>query len=178
MTPAPDGSTDRQDDTRDDTSDDTSDDTRDDRDESESEKLDRNWGELLQELRITQTGIQLLAGFLLTLPFTQVFPTLDDGQQGLYLALVVIAGVALGVNMTPVMLHRRVFGAHVKQRVVALGHVMTQIVMAAIALLVVGMTTLIFSVVVSWAAGVIAGLALAAALATLLVVVPWRLEPR
>jgi hypothetical protein len=182
MTPAPDGTTDhlddgRPDDSRDDSRDDTGDETGDDRDESESEKLDRNWGELLQELRITQTGLQLLAGFLLTLPFTQVFTTLDDAQQALYLALVVIAGIALGVNMTPVMLHRRVFGAHVKQRVVALGHVMTQVVMAAIALLVVGMTALIFSVVVSWPAGVIAGVALAAALGVLLVVVPWRLEP-
>ena len=49
--------------------------TDDDRDESEDERLDRNWDELLQELRITQTGLQLFSGFLLTLPFTQVFAT-------------------------------------------------------------------------------------------------------
>jgi Family of unknown function (DUF6328) len=121
----------------------------DDRDESHSEKLDRNWDELLQELRITQTGLQLLSGFLLTLPFTQVFPTLDDGQESVYLALVVIAGIAVGANMTPVMLHRRVFREHRKDRVVAVGHTMIQVVMAAIALLIVGMVLLIFSVVVS-----------------------------
>src|SRR3954466_8767107 len=91
-------------------------DAGDDRNESESEKLDRNWDELLQELRITQTGLQLLSGFLLTLPFTQVFAGLDDGQTWLYLALVVIAGIAVGVNMTPVMLHRRVFREHRKDR--------------------------------------------------------------
>ena len=51
------------------------------RDESEDERLDRNWDELLQELRITQTGLQLLSGFLLTLPFTQVFGGLDDGRR-------------------------------------------------------------------------------------------------
>lgn len=149
-----------------------------DRDEAESEKLDRNWGELLQELRITQTGLQLLSGFLLTLPFTQVFPTLDDGQKSLYLALVVIAGVAVGVNMAPIMLHRRVFRERRKDRVVALGHVMIQVVMGAVALLIVGMSVLIFSVVATWTAGILAGAALAVVLAFLLVVVPRRLERR
>ncbi len=153
-------------------------DGEDDRDESESERLDRNWDELLQELRITQTGLQLLSGFLLTLPFTQLFPTLDDGQTWLYLALVVIAGTAVGVNMTPIMLHRRVFREQLKDRVVAVGHAMIQVVMAAIALLIVGMAVLIFSVVVSWTAALIAGGALALVLGTLLGVVPKRLESR
>jgi Family of unknown function (DUF6328) len=150
----------------------------DDRNESESEKLDRNWDELLQELRITQTGLQLLSGFLLTLPFTQIFPTVDDGQKSLYLALVVIAGIAVGVNMTPIMLHRRVFREHRKDSVVAVGHAMIQVVMAAIALLIVGMAVLIFSVVLSWGAGIIAGAALAVVLVTLLAVVPQRLGSR
>jgi hypothetical protein len=153
-------------------------DGEDDREESESEKLDRNWDELLQELRITQTGLQLLSGFLLTLPFTQVFPTLDDGQTWLYLALVVLGGIAVGVNMTPIMLHRRVFREHVKDRVVAVGHALIQVVMVAIAMMIVGMAVLIFSVVVSWTAGLVAGAALTLVLGTLLGVVPKRLEPR
>jgi hypothetical protein len=152
-------------------------DRSDDRDESESEKLDRNWDELLQELRITQTGLQLLSGFLLTLPFTQVFPKLDHGQKSLYLGLVVVAGIAVGVNMTPIMLHRRVFRRHLKDRVVRVGHVMIQVVMTAIALLIVGMTVLIFSVVSSWLAGLVAGAVLAVVLGSLLGVVPQRLEP-
>lgn len=148
------------------------------RDESPAEKLDRNWGELLQELRITQTGLQLLSGFLLTLPFTQVFATLDDGQKGLYLALVVVAAVAVGANMTPVMLHRRVFGEHVKNRVVVVGHVLSQVVIGAIGVLLVGMGMLIFSVVVDWTAGIVAGVCLAVVLVALLAVIPKRLEPR
>jgi hypothetical protein len=150
----------------------------DDRNESENERLDRNWGELLQELRISQTGLQLLAGFLLTLPFTQVFSSLDGPQQGLYLTLVVIAGVAVGANMTPVMLHRRVFREQRKGRVVQVGHVMVQVVMAGIALLVVGMSLLIFSVVVSWIAGFIAAASLGVVLVVLLVLLPQRLDPR
>jgi hypothetical protein len=147
------------------------------RDESEDERLDRNWNELLQELRITQTGLQLLSGFLLTLPFTQVFGGLDDRQKALYLTLVVIAGVAVGLNMTPVMLHRRLFGEHVKGRVVGVGHVVAQIVIAAIAVLVVGMATLIFSVVVSWTAGIVVAAFLVIVLGALLGVVPTRLDP-
>jgi hypothetical protein len=149
----------------------------DDRDESPDERLDRNWDELLQELRITQTGLQLLSGFLLTLPFTSAFAGLDDRQKALYLTLVVIAGIAVGVNMTPVMLHRRVFGEHVKERVVAVGHVLSQVVIAAVAVLVTGTAALIFSVVASWTAGILVALGLAVVLGVLLGVVPARMQP-
>jgi Na+/phosphate symporter len=149
----------------------------DDRDESPDERLDRNWDELLQELRVAQTGVQLLSGFLLTLPFTQIFPSLDHGQKGLYLGLVVLAGITVGINLTPIMLHRRVFGDHVKERVVAVGHVLSQVVIVAIALLIVGTVTLIFSVVTSWTVGFVAGAGVAVVLAALLGVVPQVLEP-
>jgi ABC-type molybdate transport system permease subunit len=148
------------------------------RDESPDEKLDRNWDELLQELRITQTGLQLLSGFLLTLPFTQVFSGLDHAQKVLYLSLVVLSGVAVGTNLTPVMVHRRVFGDHVKDRVVELGHVLSQVVIGAVALLIAGTATLIFSVVAGWAAGLVVGLVLVAVLTALLVGVPTMLTPR
>ena len=51
------------------------------RNESAVEKLDRNWMELLQELRVLQTGVQILAGFLLTLPFQSRFETLDESPR-------------------------------------------------------------------------------------------------
>jgi hypothetical protein len=150
----------------------------DDRDESHDERLDRNWDELLQELRITQTGLQLLSGFLLTLPFTTVFAGLDSRQKALYLTLVVVAGIAVGLNMTPVMLHRRVFAQHVKERVVSVGHVMSQVVIAAVAVLVVGISTLIFSVVESWTAGILVALGLTLVLGALLGVFPQLFRPR
>jgi hypothetical protein len=76
------------------------------------------------------------------------------------------------------MLHRRVFGDHVKERVVAVGHVLSQVVIAAIALLIVGTVTLIFSVVTSWTVGFVAGGGVAVVLTSLLGVVPRVLEPR
>jgi hypothetical protein len=150
----------------------------DDRHESHDEKLDRNWADLLQELRVAQTGLQLLSGFLLTLPFTQVFGRLDDAHKALYLVLVVLAGLAVGLNLTPIMIHRRLFGDHVKERVVEVGHVVSQVVIGAIALLIVGTATLIFAVVVSWTAGIVAGAGLAVVLVVLLGVVPRALEPK
>jgi hypothetical protein len=122
----------------------------DERDETEDEKLDRNWNDMLQELRVVQTGVQLLSGFLLTLPFTQRFGDLDVWQERLYLALVLTAGLAIGVTLTPVMVHRRVFGQHVKERVVAAGHAFLQVVMVLLALINVGISTLNFSVVPRW----------------------------
>lgn len=142
------------------------------REESREERLDRNWNDLLQELRVVQTGVQLFAGFLLTLPFTQAFGALDAGQKVLYLTLVVVAGLAVGTTLTPIAVHRLVFGDHEKERPVKIGHELVQVVIGAIAALIVGGATLVFSVVAGWLVGILAGLCLAAVLTTLLVVVP------
>ena len=69
-------------------------DPHDGRDETESERNDRNWTEILQELRVIQTGTQILTGFLLTLTFQQRFTALDQYQVDTYLALVTVAIVA------------------------------------------------------------------------------------
>ncbi|MCA1480743.1 hypothetical protein I6F37_38100, partial [Bradyrhizobium sp. NBAIM08] len=92
------------------------------RDETEAERLDRNWNDILQELRVMQTGTQLIAGFLLTLPFTMRFAELDAFEEDLYLGLVLLAGLTLALLLTPVAIHRRLFGEHVKGRLVTAAH--------------------------------------------------------
>jgi thiosulfate reductase cytochrome b subunit len=77
--------------------------------ETESQRLTRNLNELLQELRVTQTGVQILTGFLLTLPFSQRFGTLDDLQKGAYLAILCGSVVATGLIIAPVAFHRVLF---------------------------------------------------------------------
>jgi hypothetical protein len=144
----------------------------DERNETQDEKLDRNWNDMLQELRVVQTGVQLLSGFLLTLPFTERFGDLDVWQERLYLALVLTAGLAVGATLTPVMVHRRVFGQHLKGRVVAAGHAFLQVVMGLLALIIVGISTLIFSVVRDWAEALVVTAAIGAVLVGLLLVVP------
>jgi len=68
------------------------------RDESEEERADRNLGELLQELRVAGLGVQVLFGFLLSLPFTNRFTHLSPGQRNLYLATIVLAAVATALE--------------------------------------------------------------------------------
>jgi hypothetical protein len=69
--------------------------------ETETERLDRNWSTLLQELRVTQTGVQLLTGFLLTLPFQQRFDRLDELMRGVYAATVACSVAATLALVAP-----------------------------------------------------------------------------
>lgn len=121
--------------------------------ETEQERLDRKWTDVLQELRVMQTGVQLLAGFLLTLPFQPVFADLDVVQETLYLSLVVVAGATTLTMVTPVVIHRRLTGQHVKERVVAAGQVALRVAVAGVGLLVVGLMAFIFDVVAGRPAG-------------------------
>ena len=85
-----------------------------DRHETDDERADRNWEDLLQELRVTQTGIQLLSGFLLILPFQSRFEDLDAFQVDWYLGLLLLALVIVALLLTPVGMHRRLFRQRVK----------------------------------------------------------------
>lgn len=118
------------------------------RNETEDERLDRKWNDLLQELRVMQTGAQLTAGFLLTLPFTDRFEDLDDFQVRVYLTLVLLASATTALVMSAVAVHRRLSGSNVKERVVVAGHRLTIGVLTTISLLLTGMVLLIFDVVV------------------------------
>jgi len=145
------------------------------RNETEEERLDRKWGDLLQELRVMQTGAQLTAGFLLTLPFTTKFPTLDDFQTGLFLVLVVVAALTTATVITPVAVHRRISGQHVKERLVETAHRLVGIGLSLLAVLVTGIVVLIFDVVAGRTVALLVGAAVAAILAGLLVALPLRL---
>ena len=89
-----------------------------DRDESEDEKADRRYNELLQELRVAQTGVQFLFAFLLTLAFTQRFPQITDFQLTLYVVTLVATAVASALLIGPVPFHRIVFRRGLKPRLV------------------------------------------------------------
>jgi len=77
--------------------------------EDESERLTRNWDELLQEIRVTQTGVQILTGFLLTVPFSQRFESLDDSQRTTFLIVLSGAVITTGLVVAPVAFHRILF---------------------------------------------------------------------
>lgn len=142
------------------------------RDETEEERADRKWGDLLQELRVMQTGVQLTAGFLLTLPFADAFDDLETGQTRAYLGLVVLSAVTTALVLTPVAVHRRMSGHHAKDRVVAVAHRLAQAALGFVALLVICITTFIFDVVADRPSALIAGGAMAVVAVLLLVVLP------
>ncbi len=86
------------------------------RDESEPEREDRNLMELLQELRVAGLGVQVLFGFLLSLPFSVRFPKLDQAQRGLYLVSLTMSALSTILLCAPVAYHRMVFRMHRKAR--------------------------------------------------------------
>jgi hypothetical protein len=144
----------------------------DDRHESRDERMDRNWMELLQELRVSQMGVQILSGFLLTLPFQQRFAGLGTYERTLYLVTVVVACVATMLLITPVAIHRALFRRHRKEQVVAAADRLARAGLATLALAVTGVMTLVFTVVLGDAEGVVAG-----ALLLLALVVFWWFVP-
>ncbi|MYR44255.1 hypothetical protein GTW67_20070 [Streptomyces sp. SID5910] len=88
------------------------------RDETEEERADRMWTELIQEVRVAQMGVQILFGFLLTVVFTPKYDDLSDVNQTIYLVTVVLGAVTTGALIGPVSLHRLVSGRRVKPQAV------------------------------------------------------------
>src|SRR5690606_13909285 len=97
-------------------------DPHDTRDETEVERWDRNWNEMMQELRVTQTGTQILTGFLLALAFQDRFTELSSFQLTWYLILVGLAGLSTALGLSPVVLHRTFFNKRMKAHVVTVGN--------------------------------------------------------
>ena len=140
--------------------------------ESQHERLQRNWAELLQELRVTQTGIQLLAGFLLTLSFASRFTTLDSTQEAVYLAIVLDAFAATGLLVAPVALHRGVFRRQHKEWLVVVAHQLARAGLALMSLAFAGAVWLVYDVVVGSPASWVASLGLFVFLVAMWFVLP------
>lgn len=128
-----------------------------DRDETESERLDRNWGEILQELRVVQTGTQILTGFLLAIAFQQRFEDLDGYQVAVYLVLVCMAALATLLALTPVSMHRALFRQRAKDELVETGNRLLIATLVAVLLTLAGTAMLIFDMVVGNGAGAVVG---------------------
>jgi hypothetical protein len=145
------------------------------RNETEAERLDRKFDDLLQELRVMQTGTQLTAGFLLTLPFQSRFDDLDDFQRTTYLVLVVLAAVTTLLLLSPVAIHRRLSGEHVKGLVLAAAQRLMTAAMTTLSLMIVGIIFFTFDMVIDRPVAVVAGVGIGALVAVLLLWLPIRL---
>ncbi len=90
--------------------------------ETEKERWDRNFADLLQELRVTQTGIQILFAFLLTLPFSSGFPQVTQFQKDTYVVALLSAAGATAMIIAPVAFHRALFRQGRKPELVRFAH--------------------------------------------------------
>jgi O-antigen/teichoic acid export membrane protein len=128
-----------------------------DRDETEAQRLDRNWASLLQELRVAQTGVQLLTGFLLILPFQPRFAQLDVVVRIVYLVTVTCSIGATVLLVAPVSMHRVLFRKHRLKTLVATSHRYAMVGTVLLGVALAGVAIVIFDSVVgrtgAWIAG-------------------------
>jgi len=143
-----------------------------DRHETPAERADRNWSELLAELRVLQTGAQILVGFLLTIPFQARFTELDDYQRGSYLVLMVLAALSTVLIVAPVSVHRALFARRRKPELVRTAAMFARAGLVCLALVLAGALMLLVDLVVSRAAGRWVGAGL-----LLVISVAWWLVP-
>lgn len=148
------------------------------RNESEPQRIDRNWNELLQEIRVLQTGAQILAAFLIVLPFQARFPILDDFQTGWYLGLLTVALLVVVLLLAPVSMHRTLFRRLVKDEMVRAANRILKVALAFEGILLAGVAVLIFDVVLGRIAGICAGVGMFVIVFGLLAVLPRRVYRR
>lgn len=142
------------------------------RHESEVQRSDRQFGELLQELRVVLPGVQVLFAFLLTMPFSARFDETTGFQQALYFVTLLATTVATVLLMAPTALHRLRFRRGMKGDIVEVSHHLTLGGLAALALAMVVAVTLVADVLfATWAALAVGGAVL------VLVVGLWGLLP-
>jgi hypothetical protein len=131
------------------------------RNETEAQRVDRNFTELLQELRVAQTGVQILFAFLLGLSFTPRFAQLSRAEHALYVATLALSAASAAFLIAPVSYHRLVFRRRLKARLVQTSHRLALIGLALLLLAVVGAVDLAAGLVLGpWAALLSGALAL------------------
>jgi hypothetical protein len=90
--------------------------------ESMEERLARNLGELLQELRVALAGVQILFGFLLAVVFTDRFRDASGFEKAWHLCAVASAAAATALLTAPAAWHRHLFRTGSRERIVTVGN--------------------------------------------------------
>jgi Family of unknown function (DUF6328) len=119
------------------------------RQEPEAKQLDRNWAELVQELRVIGTGVQILFAFLLSIPFQARFASTSAFQRDIYLATLMSSGAAAATFIAPVAVHRFLFRFRVKDEVVNVTNALAPCGLAAVSVAMTGAILLVSD----WVAG-------------------------
>lgn len=140
--------------------------------ETPDERADRNFNELLQEMRVLQAGVQILFAFLLTIPLQQRFTRFDAWEKGVLLVALVMSALAVTCFIAPVANHRMLFHLGAKPEIVRTSNRYARIGLAFLALAVCSAIQLALDLIV----GRTASLSLAGALAVVIITV-WGVLP-
>jgi hypothetical protein len=141
--------------------------------ETRKQRWDRNFADLLQELRVAQTGVQILFAFLLTLPFSNGFGKTTGFQKDVYLVALLAAAFAAAMIIAPVAFHRALFRQGRKPELVRYGHAMLTGGLGFMLLSMVASVLLITDYLVSIGAAVVFTAITTAFFLTFWVAVPW-----
>ena len=139
--------------------------------------INRNWTELIQELRSTQTGVQVLTGFLLTVPFSSRFDTLDDVQRTAYLMVLSGAVTATAAILSPVAYHRILFRRGRRPWLVTTANKVARVGLVLVALTTCGVVFLTFDLAIGRTGGVVASIVAFVGYLVLWVGIPLRARP-
>src|SRR3982750_1984391 len=132
------------------------------RNETPLERCDRNLAELMQEVRVAQTGVQVLFGFLLTVPFSARFGSLAGVERIVYFATLAVAGAAAMLLIAPSSQHRVLFRCGDKEYVVRMANRYAIAGFGCVALAMVGAVVLVAEVIIGGGVAVAVGAAAAA----------------
>jgi O-antigen/teichoic acid export membrane protein len=148
------------------------------RHETALERWDRNLAELLQEVRVAQTGVQVLFAFLLTLPFSTRFPAIGRVDKVAYLITLIAAATATALLIAPVSYHRLVFRQGHKAQLVRYASVAAEAGLACLVVAVAGAVFMVVDVVSGTRVAAVLGALVAALYLTLWYVIPLRQRRR
>jgi hypothetical protein len=144
------------------------------RDESESERLDRNLSELLQELRVALPGVQVLFAFLLAVPFQQNFTKIDGFEKGVYFFTLLCTALSAILFIAPSSYHRVTFRLQQKRELIHLANRFTIAGLSFLALAMTGAIVLITDVLFGVIATVVVGVVTASVFVGAWYVLPLR----
>jgi hypothetical protein len=133
------------------------------RDETRAERVDRNFNELLGELRIALPGVQVLFAFLLTVPFSQRFSTLSAFQEKLYFGVLITVALATVMLAAPTAGHRILFRRQQKEFIVTLSNTLALVGLSLLAVAMCGAIALISDFLFGTATAVVSTIVMAAA---------------
>jgi len=148
------------------------------RKESEDERLDRNLGELLQELRVALPGVQVLFAFLLAVPFQQNFTKITQFEKNVYFTTLLCTAISAALLISPSAYHRLTFHLQQKRQLVFLANRLTIAGLGFLALAMTGAVTLITDVLFGGVATLVFGVAAATMFVLLWGVLPLRQRVR